>query len=53
MEIARLPFRDELRPDDRHLAGRLDPQTNLSGLQPDDRHADVIPNKQPLHQLPG
>jgi hypothetical protein len=53
MGRTRLATGDELRPDDGHLARRLDPQAHLAGLQPDHSDADVVADVEPLHQLPG
>jgi hypothetical protein len=39
-------------PDHRHLARGLDTQPNLPPLQADDSHADVVSDKELLHQLP-
>jgi hypothetical protein len=36
---------DQLGANDRHLPRRLDPQSNLAGLQPDHCDADVFPDE--------
>jgi hypothetical protein len=48
-----LAFGDQLGADHRDLAGRLDAQPYLAGLDPDDRDADVIAYEQLLHQFAG
>jgi hypothetical protein len=45
-------FGDELGTDDRDLAGGVDAQPDLASFQPDDRHADVVADKEFFHQLP-
>ena len=49
----RRPLRDQLRPDDRHVARGVDPQPHLPPLQPHDRDADVVTDEEFFHQLPG
>jgi hypothetical protein len=44
---------DELGTDDRDLAGGINAQPDLASFQPDDRHADVVADKELFHQLPG
>lgn len=47
-----VPFWYEFRPDHRHLARRLDPEPDLSTLQADDGHTDVVTDEEFFHQLP-
>src|SRR5690606_16378902 len=51
---SRLAFalRDQLRADDRDVARGLDAEADLTPLQPDDGHADVVADVQLLHKLP-
>ena len=42
---------EQFRPDHRDLFGRLDPEPDLVALEPDDGHADVVPDVELLHQL--
>jgi hypothetical protein len=44
---------DELGPDHRHVAGRVDPEADLPPLQADDGHADVVADEELFHQLAG
>src|SRR4051794_9786325 len=44
-------FGDQLGADHRDLARRLDPEPDLSPFEPDDRHADVVADKELFHQL--
>jgi hypothetical protein len=46
------PFGDQLGADDGDLARGVDAQADLTPLQPDDGHADVVADKEFFHQLP-
>jgi hypothetical protein len=53
MQAGWVSFGDQFRADDADVAGRLDAQANLAGLDPDHRDADVIADEQPLQQFAG
>ena len=46
------PLGNELGTDNRNLARRVDAEPYLATLEPDDRHADVVADKEFFHQLP-
>jgi hypothetical protein len=46
------PFGNELGTDDRDLARGIDSEPYLATLEPDDRHTDVVADKEFFHQLP-
>lgn len=52
-EPGRRPFWNQLGPNDLDVSRSVDSQSDLSALEPDDRHANVIANEQPFHQLAG
>jgi hypothetical protein len=46
------PLGNELGTDNRNLARGVDSEPYLATLEPDDRHADVVADKEFFHQLP-
>src|SRR5689334_16554535 len=45
------PLGNELGADDGHLARGLDAQPDLAPFEPDDRHANVVPDEEFFHEL--